>query len=79
MTTPPALTVSRENIKVRKLFEVPSYIQCFYLNDLKVVLKTTTKLLQYTLVMYFIVLGNGKKDMDRYSYISPPEGIPNLT
>jgi hypothetical protein len=25
MTTPPALTVSRENIKVRKLFEVPSY------------------------------------------------------
>jgi hypothetical protein len=28
MTTPPALTVSRENIKVRKLFEVPSYIVC---------------------------------------------------
>jgi hypothetical protein len=26
MTTPPALTVSRENIKVRKLFEDPSYI-----------------------------------------------------
>jgi len=26
MTTPPALTVSRENIKVQKLFEEPSYI-----------------------------------------------------